>query len=1104
MKIQASINDTENKISELDNDIVDIEQRMAKAATALEPVEAEAADGTSKLPSETQREFLIRTGKINPFSKFGSGNGDESRDVDLLGAELEAMTELASTEQAAPLSHQNLKLPGLDSDSDSDSGSALAEASRPVKRRRLKSESPSEVKTAGLSDDDFIVDDNDEEEDDADDDDADVSHLEEDSDGMPSTVPEPNSSKRKKRSAKLQPTIEDLRSIDDGNEANYQQRLRKWTARRKELRDKEVAKNPSNFRNNGNFDPDAPEWTLPHPTVPSGFTHAELRIPGDIYQYLFDYQRTGVSWLAELRLKGVGGIVGDEMGLGKTIQIISYVASLHHSNKLHKPVLIVCPATVMKQWVQEFHRWWPAIRVSILHSSGSGMIDIKKEMTREERLMESLYDTNIQFDEKLPVVAQKVLRRVVDKGHVLITTYTGLQTYRNIIIPVQWELAVLDEGHKIRNPNTSITIWSKEIRTPHRIILSGTPIQNNLTELWSLFDFVYPMRLGTLVDFKNQFEFPIKQGSYVNASNLQIQTATRCAETLKEAISPYLLQRYKVDVAADLPKKTELVIFCKLTPGQIRAYRRFLASDDVQAIWAGKRQALYGIDILRKICNHPDLQGHDTLQKTAGYNYGELERSGKMIVVKQFIEVWRKEGHKVLLFAQHRIMLDILEKFIKSLDGFNYLRMDGNTPIAKRQPMVDDFNRNPDLHIFLLTTKVGGLGVNLTGASRVIIYDPDWNPSTDVQARERAWRLGQKKEVKIVRLMTAGTIEEKIYHRQIFKQVLTNKVLKDPTQRQNFEMKDLHDLFQFEESVDGSTETGRIFTGAHVDMDNGDGNTNDGATTKHEVQDSELAGTAGVAAIEEMDEPIPNPTSSDPSTTEDKLLSGIFARGVHSALEHDSIVNGRRKIEADARHIDRDARRTAAEAAASLCKAEAAAKSVPIGTVTWTGQVGTGGRNRENDMGFDDRDAGSDILAAVAKRNRPAAPAAPTSFKPQLKTFFQRRGGTANSSTVIASFSKYVKDPSTKDQFERELREVADMQRASHGGSVRWHWKDVDALKRRRRGSQGGSGTSGTESAAAATARSARLQASGRKERRFESSVARNVGGENARKDRGL
>ena len=242
------------------------------------------------------------------------------------------------------------------------------------------------------------------------------------------------------------------------------------------------------------------------------------------------------------------------------------------------------------------------------------MVNVRNESSREDRLMDQMWDPSQRNQPLTPAQksARKVLRPILEQGGVLVTTYSGLQSYAPLLIPIEWAYAILDEGHKIRNPNTAITIYSKELRTPNRIILSGTPMQNNLVELWSLFDFVFPMRLGTLVSFRNEFEIPIRQGGYANASNLQVQTAYKCAEILKDAISPYLLQRFKIDVAADLPKKSEQVLFCKLTKRQRKDYRTFLDSSDMSAIMIGKRQVLYGIDILRKICNHPDLQHHKT------------------------------------------------------------------------------------------------------------------------------------------------------------------------------------------------------------------------------------------------------------------------------------------------------------------------------------------------------------------------------------------------------------------------------------------------------------------------------------------------------------
>jgi DNA excision repair protein ERCC-6 len=181
-----------------------------------------------------------------------------------------------------------------------------------------------------------------------------------------------------------------------------------------------------------------------------------------------------------------------------------------------------------------------------------------------------------------------------------------------------------------------------------------------------------------------------------------------------------------------------------------------------------------------------------------------------MKVVQALLNMWKKQGHKALLFCQTRQMQDILEKTVKR-EGYSYLRMDGTTPIKDRSRLVDMFNETDDIFLFLLTTKVGGLGINLMGANRIILYDPDWNPASDVQARERAWRLGQKRDVTIYRLMVAGTIEEKIYHRQIFKEFLSKKILQDPRQRRFFKSNDLHDLFRLGNQNDDTTETADLF-----------------------------------------------------------------------------------------------------------------------------------------------------------------------------------------------------------------------------------------------------------------------------------------------------
>ena len=582
-------------------------------------------------------------------------------------------------------------------------------------------------------------------------------------------------------------------------------------------------------------------------------------------------------------------------------------------------------------------------------------------------------------------------------------------------------------------------------------------MQNNLVELWSLFDFVFPMRLGNLVDFKNQFEIPIRIGGYANASNLQVQTATRCAETLKDAIAPYLLQRLKVDVASDLPKKTERVLFCRLTKSQRQAYESFLAGSDMGSILNGRRQVLYGVDILRKICNHPDLQDHRVLSKKSGYNYGSGAKSGKMVVVKELLEMWRKGGHKTLLFAQHRIMLDILETYIKGMQGINYRRMDGTTAIGARQNMIDEFNNDPDAHVFLLTTKVGGLGINLTGADRVIIYDPDWNPSTDMQARERAWRLGQKREVEIYRLMVAGTIEEKIFHRQIFKQFLTNKILKDPKQRQTFQLQDLHDLFTLADASDGGTETGRLFEGTEVRFDGQPQPTTTATTNEVRVapvldtiESLGLQNPAGIASVRPYDNGHEEPKSTDVVGTGDadkRIMESLFARsGVHSALEHDQIINGKAIVAADPKMIEREAKKIAGEAARELEKAEEVARRTSPGTMTWTGRYGTGGRPRAIGRAGP---ASSVIIAGLqnhhasgTSRNEPfvVGPKG-KGFLKLIRDFLVAHGNRAYTQNLIDHFNRLCTTPERSVEFKEMLKRIATLQKGSRGRGC-WVLKD--------------------------------------------------------------
>ncbi|TRX90340.1 hypothetical protein FHL15_008705 [Xylaria flabelliformis] len=1038
-KIREEIARIDSELDLTKSDIAEFEKRIVKRHQESQTTDQAALGSgkvSGKLPGETHREFLIRTGKITPFDikARAQGVGGELADV-LADAEEEAAAdELEEQAGYEPRSHQNLRAPGFVEDTEVATTTVESEFSlRPRKRRRpVQDDASSDEYSPQVAERAEQ---------------AEYSESQESEDYDLTERPTKKAKKTVKEDGKV-----DLSKLDDGIEANYQRRLTDWVDRRSRARlRRQQADHGGERTEDEPQNQEDHEWFKPSPDEPDHALKHGLKLPGDIYPALFDYQKTGVQWLTELYSQQVGGIIGDEMGLGKTVQVISFIAALHYSKRLDKPVLVVAPATVLQQWVNEFHRWWPPLRVSMLHSSGSGMLNMSREneIEDEDRRWDKTDGPQI-----VNRAAKRVIDRVVKHGHVLVTTYASVQIYGDMLATMDWGYAVLDEGHKIRNPNASVTIACKELCTPNRVILSGTPIQNNLVELWSLFDFIYPMRLGTLVDFRREIEIPIKIGGYANASHLQIMTAEKTAQALKDNISPYLLQRLKVDVAADLPKKREQVLFCKLTQLQYETYRLFLDSKELGDVLKGNTQSFFGIDRLRKICNHPDLVDPNIKTKQPG-NWGAANKSGKMQVLKALLGMWKKLGHKTLLFSQTVQMLDILERFVGGLGNIQYLRMDGKTPIKMRQVLVDKFNKDPDIDLFLLTTKVGGLGVNLTGANRVIIYDPDWNPSTDVQARERAWRLGQKKDVTIYRLMTAGTIEEKIYHRQIFKQFLSNKVLKDPKHRTTFNLNDLHDLFTLGSSEAAGTETARLFKGSEVDIHkvaattdsasknpvNNDQNAPSGADEKNGLQ--RIDGIAGLEDYETGEE------AKSATKEEDRIMEGLFARsGVQSAHEHDAIVGGKQKPRADRAILQQEAARVANEAASVLRRAKEQARHVPIGTVTWTGEVGEGGRPSNIRRGrggpgsafvlsnLSDRQG---LLSSGSENPRPGRSTMRfNDFVKAIPQFITRHGGRVPTKVIVDHFNPQCKTRDQTTEFKEALNRVARMD--SRGSSMRGIW----------------------------------------------------------------
>jgi len=534
-----------------------------------------------------------------------------------------------------------------------------------------------------------------------------------------------------------------LDTLDDLNEFDYEDRVDDW-----------IANGLSRMKKMKERDDDE---------VPPGAVMLSngLYIPGWINDRLFGYQREGLRWMWELHRQEAGGCLGDEMGLGKTVQVAAYLGALVASRKMNS-VLIVAPATMLQHWLQELKVWAPGIRRILIHQSGESdgtSRTISSELlralgrwlkrSRVDRMNEAIDDEDMQAMEP---------HSFCGTGYAVVTTYENLRRNVACYAGHDWSYIVLDEAQKIRNADADVTVACKRIRTPHRIAMSGTPIQNDLKELWSLFDFVFPGRLGTLPAFEQEFADPIRRGGYSNASPMQVQLAYRCALVLKDLIEPYLLRRQKKDVkeVSRMPGKTEHILFCRLSERQRLMYEAYLQSDDVTRVFRGTGNLLGALTMLRKIANHPDLccdpdqaslesfiksgnvdhsdldvnsysSGYDD-QEVEGSNETVVSRAGKLEVLSKILPLWRKQGHRVLVFCQWRKMLNIIQRFMM-VKGWKFGRLDGNTNIAARQRLVDSFNSDDSYFCMLCTTRTGGWSNLLSSMLPYIILRPHVSPN---------------------------------------------------------------------------------------------------------------------------------------------------------------------------------------------------------------------------------------------------------------------------------------------------------------------------------------------------------------------------------------
>ncbi|XP_020088480.1 protein CHROMATIN REMODELING 24 [Ananas comosus] len=536
------------------------------------------------------------------------------------------------------------------------------------------------------------------------------------------------------------------------------------------------------------------------------------KLPDKIVKKLYPHQRDGLKWLWSLHCKATGGILGDDMGLGKTMQICAFLVGLFHSLLIRR-ALVVAPKTLLVHWMKEL-----------------SVVGLGEKIRDYSGTNANARNYELQYTLK--------------EGGILLTTYDIVRNNYKAIRgslyanaddtdeEIIWDYVILDEGHIIKNPKTQRAKSLVEIPSDHRIVISGTPIQNNLKELWALFNFCCPEVLGDKDEFKIRYENAILRGNDKNASDREKHIGSTVAKELRERIKPYFLRRLKSEVfleddsakTAKLAKKNEIIVWLKLTPCQRQLYEAFLNSELVHSSIHGS--LLAAITILKKICDHPMLltkkaaegvlEGMDSMLNDR--DMGMVERmamslaemtddndlqvdrnvSCKISFILSLLKNLIEEGHIVLIFSQTRKMLNIIQEAIQE-EGYNFLRIDGTTKVSDREKIVKDFQEGIGAPIFLLTSQVGGLGLTLTKADRVIVVDPAWNPSTDNQSVDRAYRIGQTKDVLVYRLMTSGTIEEKIYKMQVFKGGLFRTATEHKEQTRYFSKKDIQELFRLPE-----------------------------------------------------------------------------------------------------------------------------------------------------------------------------------------------------------------------------------------------------------------------------------------------------------------
>ena len=456
-----------------------------------------------------------------------------------------------------------------------------------------------------------------------------------------------------------------------------------------------------------------------------------IRPPKGLCANLRSYQMIGFEWLTLLDKHGLGGILADDMGLGKTVQMLAVILSYLENNEHTKPSIVVCPSSLTLNWENEINKFAPSINTLIIHGNS------------EERSKQI---------------------KSIPEYQIVVTSYDSLKRDIDIYeeLNIEFKYIIADEAQYIKNNNTQNAKTIKIIRSETRYALTGTPIENSLSELWSIFDFIMPGYLFSYKKFKEQYEVPIAK-----------ENDQECMDRLKMMIEPFVLRRIKKEVLTELPDKTVTILNNEMQEEQLKLYASYIARAkeeatreiDENGFERSQIKILALLMRLRQICCHPSLF-------LSNY-HGESSKMNQCIeVIKDAILA----GHKILLFSGYTSMFEILERELKK-ENIQYFKLTGQTKVGDRIKLVDEFNENENIKVFLISLKAGGTGLNLIGADVVIHYDPWWNLSAENQATDRTYRIGQKRNVQVYKLITKNSIEEKIYELQKKKAKLADNML---------------------------------------------------------------------------------------------------------------------------------------------------------------------------------------------------------------------------------------------------------------------------------------------------------------------------------------